>query len=143
MRTDAARPAVASARTQRPSGRGVTARGVVVLVLVGTAAVGIVELVIVGHRGHLFGVAFAVAAAFGALAVRRRDLPAAMIAPPLLYCVLISVFSFIDTSDTTGSFLSRRTTYLAIAFVTGAPAMWIGTAAAVAIGWYRLRVRRA
>jgi hypothetical protein len=111
-------------------------------VLLGTAAIGIVELVIVGHRGHLFGVAFAVAAAVGALVVRRRDLPAAMIAPPLLYCVLIGVFSLIDTTDTTGSFLSRRTTYLAIGFVTGAPALWIGTAAAVAIGWYRLRVRR-
>jgi Domain of unknown function (DUF6542) len=123
----------------RTSGRGVTGRGTVVLIVVVTAVVGLLEVVIGGHRGHLFGIAFAATSAAGALVVRRRDLPVAMIAPPLLYTLLIVLMSAIDTKDATGSLRSREAVYLANAFVTGAPAMWTGTAAAAAIGWYRLR----
>jgi hypothetical protein len=123
----------------RLSGRGVTGRGTVVLIVVVTAVVGLLEVVIGGHRGHLFGIAFAATSAVGALVVRRRDLAVAMIAPPLLYTLLIVAMSTIDTKDATGGLGSREAVYLANAFVTGAPAMWIGTAAAVAIGWYRLR----
>ena len=123
----------------RKPGRGVTGRGTVVLIVVVTAVVGLLEVVIGGHRGHLFGIAFAVTSAVGALVVRRRDLAVAMIAPPLLYSFLIVAMSAIDTKDTTGSLGSREAVYLANAFITGAPAMWTGTAAAIAIGWYRLR----
>ena len=66
-----------------------TGRGTVVLIVVVTAIIGLLEVVIGGHRGHLFGIAFALTSAIGALVVRRRDLPIAMIAPPLSYLFLI------------------------------------------------------
>jgi hypothetical protein len=130
--------------TGRPwaGGRGVTARGVVVLIVVATGLVGGTEIAAGGHRGHLFGIVFAVASGVGALVARRRDLPAAMIAPPLIYCVLIAAMSLLDTKGATGSLSNRTAVYLATAFATGAPAIWAGTAAAAVIGWWRLRLHR-
>jgi hypothetical protein len=125
--------------TRRRSSSGATGRGVVVLILVLSAVVGLLEVVIGGHRGHAFAIAFVASSMAGALVVRRRDIPTAMVAPPLIYCVLIVLLSLIDTKDLTGGLATREVFYVANAFVTGAPTMWIATAAAAAIGWYRLR----
>jgi hypothetical protein len=130
-----------SRRARVVSGRGVTGRGVVVLILVVTAVVGISEIALSGHRGHFFGIAFVVSSAAGALVVRRRDLRVAMIAPPLLYCVLIALISLVDTSGGAGGLVDREAVYLADAFVTGAPTIWIGSVAAALIGVYRLRAK--
>lgn len=130
----------ASPATRRPP--GVTGRGVVVLIFVATLVGGLLDTMISGHRGHMFGVVFAVASALGALGVRRRDLRTAMVAPPLEYCVLIGVMSLIDQGGLSGGLATREAFYLGNAFVTGAPAIWVGTALACGIGWYRLRKPR-
>jgi hypothetical protein len=124
------------------SGRGVTGRGVVVLILILTGLVGLLEVAFAGHRGAAFAVAFVLTSAVGALVVRRRDLPAAIIAPPLLYCVLIAALSVVDTHDQGGGFITRKAIYVGNAFVTGAPTLWTGTLAAAAIVWYRHRAGR-
>jgi hypothetical protein len=121
------------------AGRGVTGRGVIALILVTTLLAGLIGVVVDGHRGRLFGVVFVVASAVGAVVVRRRDLPVAMVAPPLLYCVLIALMSLVDQAGLEGGFASREVFYIGNAFVTGAPTIWSGTALAVAIGWYRRR----
>lgn len=121
------------------SGRGVTGRGIVVLILLVTGITGLVEVTLAGHRGHAFAITFVVTSAIGALVVRRRDLPAALIAPPLLYCILIVAMSAVDTNGATGGFVTREGVYVANAFVTGAPALWAGTAAAALVAWYRHR----
>jgi hypothetical protein len=128
-------------RSRTPARRspGVTGRGACVLIAVATFIGGLLDLAISGHRGHLFGVLFAIASALGALAVRKKDLRVAMVAPPMLYCVLIFVMSLIDQGGLTGGLLTREAFYLGNAFVTGAPAMWVGSLLAAAIGWYRLR----
>jgi hypothetical protein len=130
----------ASPATRRPP--GVTGRGVVVLIFVATLVGGLLDMMISGHRGHMFGVVFAVASALGALGVRRRDLRTAMVTPPLVYCVLIGVMSLIDQGGLSGGLATREAFYLGNAFVTGAPAIWVGTALACGIGWYRLRKPR-
>jgi hypothetical protein len=126
-----------AASGQVVSGRGVTGRGVIVLTLFGTAIVGLLGVAISGHRGPPFAITFVTTCAIGALLVRRRDIRTAMVAPPLLYCVLIVLISAFDTHGETGGFVSREGLYLGNAFVTGAPTLWAGTAAAVGIGWYR------
>jgi hypothetical protein len=118
---------------------GITGRGVVVLILLVTAVAGAGAVLAGGHRGHAFGIAFVATAAVGALLVRRKDIVTAMIAPPLLYCLLVVLMSFIDTKGQTGGLLTRKAVYVADAFITGAPAIWTGTALAAAIGWYRRR----
>jgi hypothetical protein len=124
------------------SGRGVTGRGVVVLILMLTGLVGLLEVAFVGHRGAAFAFVFMFTSAVGALVVRRRDLPTAIVAPPLLYCVLITALSVVDTHDQSGGFITRKAVYIGNAFVTGAPTLWIGTAIAAAIVWYRHRAGR-
>jgi hypothetical protein len=121
------------------SGRGITGRGIVALIAVTTFVGGLADLVISGHRSFLFAIAFVITSALGAFVVRRRDLPAAMIAPPLIYCVLIVFMSVIDQSGLTGGLATREGYYIGNAFVTGAPTIWIGTAVAAAIGYLRLR----
>lgn len=130
------RPTPQSGNRRRP---GLTGRGVCVLIAAATFVGGLLDMAVSGHRGHLFGVLFAVASALGALAVRKKDLRVAMIAPPLLYCVLIFVMSLIDRGGLAGGVLTREAFYLGNAFVTGAPAIWVGSLLAAAIGWYRLR----
>src|SRR5450432_1102040 len=132
------RPAMAST-ARVVSGRGVTGRGIIVLTLLGSALVGLLEVAVAGHRGHLFAIAFVATTAASALVVRRKDIRTAMVAPPLLYCVLIVLVSAFDTNGETGGFLTREGVYVGNAFVTGAPTLWAGTAAAVVIGWYRRR----
>ena len=129
-------------RTPRPTKRvpGLTGRGVCALIAVVTFVGGLADMAVSGHRSHLFGVLFAITSAIGALAVRKKDLRVAMIAPPLLYCALIFVMSLIDQGGLTGGLLTREGFYLGNAFVTGAPAIWTGSLLAGAIGWYRLRV---
>ncbi len=153
--TPAAEPAAAAApepvgslpkafnprRSAAPTRRapGLTDRGVCVLIALATFLGGMIDMATSGHRGHLFGVLFVIASALGALAVRKKDLRVAMIAPPLLYCALIFVMSLIDQAGLTGGRLTREAFYLGNAFVTGAPAIWSGSLLAAAIGWYRLR----
>jgi hypothetical protein len=141
-----ARPVTPRPNTPRPTtsrvsvssaGRGVTGRGVVVLVTAFTALVGIADVIASGHRGHLFGIAFALATAAGAYLVRRRDLLIAVVAPPLIYCALIVFMSLIDTDGTTGSLTTRIGVYIGDAFATGAPSIWAGTAAAGVVVWWR------
>ncbi|HEY5457256.1 MAG TPA: DUF6542 domain-containing protein [Acidothermaceae bacterium] len=142
-----AAPAGASTQT-RPqtghvvSGRGVTGRGVVVLILVLTGLVGLVEVALAGHRGAAFAFVFIFTSAVGALVVRRRDLPTSIFAPPLLYCVLITALSVVDTHDQSGGFITSKAVYIGNAFVTGAPTLWTGTVIAAAIVWYRHRAGR-
>ena len=125
------------------SGRGVTGRGVVVLILILTGLVGLLEVAFASHRGAAFAFVFVFTSAVGALVVRRRDLPTSIVAPPLLYCVLIAALSIVDTHDQSGGFITRKAIYFGNAFVTGAPTLWAGTAAAAAIVWYRHRAGRA
>jgi hypothetical protein len=144
---DPAASAAASTQT-RPqagrvvSGRGVTGRGVVVLILFGTGLIGLLEVAFAGHRGAAFAFIFVFTSAVGALIVRRRDLPTSIIAPPLLYCVLIAALSVVDTHDQSGGFITRKAVYIGNAFVTGAPTLWTGTILAAAIVWYRHRAGR-
>ena len=146
----AAQPATAAgASTQtRPqsgrvvSGRGVTGRGVVVLILVMAGLVGLIEVALAGHRGAAFAFVFVFTSAVGALVVRRRDLPTSIFAPPLIYCILITALSVVDTHDQSGGFITRKAVYIGNAFVTGAPTLWTGTVIAAAIVWYRHRAGR-
>jgi hypothetical protein len=114
---------------------------VVSIILVATFLAGLLDMAISGHRGHLFGVVFVASSAVGAVIVRRRGLPTAMIAPPLVYCLLIIVMSLIDRGGLAGGFRTTVVFYIGNAFVTGAPAIWSGTVLACLIGWYRLRRR--
>jgi hypothetical protein len=132
-----ANPSTAPNRRPSTEGVGITGRGVVVLITAIAALVGVIDVIASGSRGPLFGVAFVVAAAASAYLVRRRDLLVSVVAPPLIYCVLIGFMSLIDSGGTPGGLTTRVGVYIGDAFATGAPSIWLGTAAAAAISWWR------
>lgn len=114
-----------------------TGRGAVLLLTGATVLAGLVGIGLAGHRTGLFGLVFTVVAAVCAALVRRRDLATTVIAPPIVYCVALLLISFIDAGRFAGGLASREVVYLADAFVTGAPAIWAGTAAAGVVAVWR------
>ena len=93
--------------------------------------------------GTVFGLAYVLACGYAAWQVRRRDLVAAVVIPPLIFFLLVTGRALVDPG--TSHTMSARTLQVASDLATLAPFLWIGTALAVVIvivRW-RLGVRRA
>ena len=111
---------------------GLTAPGVFVVV----GAVSLVAMVLDtftgGGVGWLFGGLFVAVSGYAALQVRRSDLVWALIAPPLVFAVLVCGHAFWTT---TGDLLPRLVALGNALFDLG-PMLWVGTGlAAVIVGW--------
>ena len=132
-------PSAQSARRPAESG-GITAVG---LFLLEAAILGVAALLIAwisDGLGGLFQILFVVVAAFGALRVRRRDLIAGFIVPPLAYAAAIVIGSpalGLGRSVAVG-IGSNLASYLAV----GAPWLFLGTLVAFGICVWRGRTGR-
>lgn len=84
-----------------------------------------------------FAVCFVVGCALAALLVHREDLKAAVVMPPLVYCVLALVGGAIGRTPAAGSFLKSQGLELVAALVLGAPVLFAATAAALVIALVR------
>lgn len=129
-----------AARVQRAE-VGLTAPGVAVVVLAGSL-VGLLIDAFTLDSGTIFAIAFVASCAYAAVQVRRRDLLAAVVIPPLVFLVLVVGRALIDPSSTTS--LSARLLDVASELATQAPALWVGTGVAaviVLIRWHRGRAR--
>lgn len=128
-------PAADGPRVQR-SEAGLTAPGVAVVVLAATLVGVLVDRFTV-DSGVVFGVAYVASCIYVALQVRRRDLLAAVVVPPLVFFVLTTARALFDpgASHTT----SARMLTVASDLATLAPALWIGTALAALIVLVRWR----
>ena len=122
-------------RVQRAE-HGLTAPGVAVVVLAGSL-VGLLIDAFTIDSGTIFGVAYVASCVYAALQVRRRDLLAAVVVPPLVFLVLtVGELLF----NGTGGGLSDRVLDLVSELATHAPALWTGTVlAAIIVGvrWKR------
>ena len=98
---------------------------------------GLVLVALTDGLGIVFQVAFVALAAFGALRVRRTDLLAAFIVPPLAYASAIVVAS--PALGITGGFFVGITANLGTYLSTGAPWLFLGTFLAFGIAVYRGR----
>jgi hypothetical protein len=112
---------------------------VVVLLLLIAGAGGAGDALLNDSLGRLFDVTFIVACVLGALLVRHGTLATAIVAPPIVYAVLIVVLDVFVVRPS-GGWVSGQVVAAGDALVTGAPAIWLGTAlAAVIVGLRRLR----
>jgi hypothetical protein len=94
--------------------------GLILVEFVPTATVALAAAAIVGGIGLLPNLVFAVVCIFGALRIRRSDLLAAVIAPPLVYAASLVVAGFALRGKSGGLLLNLGATlgeYLAV----GAP----------------------
>lgn len=89
--------------------------------------------------GWIFGGIFILASVYAALQVRRADMAAATIAPPLVFAVLVVGYEFFTT---TGDLLAKSVGGMN-GLLDDGPMLWIGTGLAVLIVVYRVwQVRR-
>lgn len=140
--TDAApgqRSTGAVGRAQPRKGVSLTGRGAVLCLFILTLLGGLADEAISGHRGGIFSVAFVLVATAAAWLVRRRDLAATVIAPPLVYCVVVAVISVAGSGSATGGLLTREGVTFSTSFITGTPWLWLGSAGAGAVAWWRSR----
>ncbi len=131
----------ASASNQAPrvqrAEHGLTSPGVAVVVFAGTL-VGLLIDAFTIDSGVIVGVAFVASCLYAALQVRRSDLLAAVLVPPLVFLVLTVGRELIAPESSGG--LSTKVLQVASDLATAAPALWAGTALAgvvVAVRWRR------
>jgi hypothetical protein len=134
-RTSAGGPA------RRPqAAAGLTAVGVLVIVFVGSLVGLLAGAFTSGSIGWMFGICFVAITAYTSFQVRRRDIAAALIVPPLVFAVLVIAYEFFSQS---GSAIDRFAFGLN-EILDAAPTLWIATGVAVVIVAYRIwRERRA
>lgn len=125
---------------RRSDSGGLTAIG---LFLVESAALGVVALILgwlADGLGIVFQILFVVVAAVGALRVRRRDLIAGFIVPPLAYATAIVIAS--PSLGLGKNAVLGLGSNLASFLAVGAPWLFLGTFTAFALCVWRGRTGR-
>lgn len=112
---------------------GLTAPGVFVVVGAVSLVAMVVDTFVGSGVGWLFGGFFVAVSGYAALQVRRSDLVWAVIAPPLVFAVLVCTHAFWTT---TGDLLPRVVA-LGNALFDQGPILWIGTGLAAGIVAWR------
>lgn len=131
------------------SGSGLTAGGATLLMLILCALGAAADLLLWGDLRWGFGGCFLLGCVWSALRLRRRDLAAAVIAPPLVYAVTLLAAAVVSRAwpgggtggaGGAGAGLQRNALELVTALALGAPVLLTGTGlAAVIAGTRRLR----
>jgi hypothetical protein len=138
----ATRPAKdAKARVQRGSVPGLTAAGVAVIVLGASALGAVIDSIVRSDLGPVFAIMFIASSVYAATQVRRRDLLAAVIVPPLVFLTVLGVHELISPTGASRAMIDL-TGDLVSTLALNAPTLWIGTGAAAVIVFVRHRRRR-
>ena len=126
-------------RSRPAQAPGLTAPGVTVIVFAGSLVGMLLDVFTGGGLGWLFGVAFIASSAYAAFQVRRADRAAAIIAPPLVFAVLVMADKFIGSA---GDIVAKSVGALN-ALLDYGPMLWIGSGLSVLIvGFTMWRERR-
>ena len=107
----------------RSAQRGLTYSGVVVIVIGVTVLVALAEALLRNEIGLLTGVALLVSSVYCAFAVRRADIWAAVVIPPLAFLVALLTAGQLTIRAKTGGLLVREGALLFVSLATNAP--WI------------------
>lgn len=117
--------------------RGLTATGAVALALVLGMAGGLVDVLTGPGLRTVFAICFVAGCGLAALLVHREDLVAAVVIPPLVYCVLALLAGAVESTVGSQSLLTRQALELLNALVLGAPVLLTATGLALAIAVMR------
>ena len=136
-----ARPAKdAKARVQRGGAPGLTAPGVAVIVLGASALGAVIDSIVRGDLGTFFAIMFVASSVYAATQVRRRDLLAAVIVPPLVFLTILGVHELVSPTGTSRALIDLVGD-LVSTLALNAPTLWLGTGAAAVIVFVRHRRR--
>jgi hypothetical protein len=107
----------------RSAQRGLTYSGVVVIVIGVTVLVALAEALLRNEIGMLTGIALLVSSVYCAVVVRRADIWAAVVIPPLAFLVALLTAGQLTIRAKTGGLLVREGALLFVSLATNAP--WI------------------
>lgn len=107
-----------------------------------TAVTAFGEITLMGAIGWLTGLVFVIASLGSALAIRRRDLATAVIAPPLAFLLAISLAVQPSTLGATGNLVLQEASAIFTALAFNAPWVFAGTIGALAIVLIRTAILR-
>jgi len=114
----------------------------VLLVLLMTATGAAVDQAIGSGLGVGFAVGYVVGALLGVLLVHRRDLLASVVAPPLVYVIVVLVSSSLTSGSGSGSVVVRYGLELVNELILGAPVLLGATAGTLVLAVVRWRGTR-
>ncbi len=120
---------------------GLTYSGVVVIVVGVTVLVAIAEALLRNEIGVLTGVALLASSVYCALVVRRADIWAAVVIPPLAFLIALLTAGQLTIRGKTGGLLVREGALLFVSLATNAP--WILGTTLVCLVIVLVRRRRA
>jgi len=132
-------PPAAAAAPAKGGSVGLTYSGVMVVVIAATVLVAFLEAVVRKEIGWLTGVALLVSTVYAAVFVRRADIWAAVVAPPLAFLVATLTAGQL-TLGATGSLLEREGFMVFKSLAVNAP--WILASTVVALVIVLVRRRR-
>jgi hypothetical protein len=125
----------------RSAQRGLTYSGVVVIVVGVTVLVALAEALLRNEIGVLTGIALLVSSVYCAIVVRRTDIWAAVVIPPLAFLVALLTAGQLTIRAKTGGLLVREGALLFVSLATNAP--WILGTTLVCLVIVLVRRRRA
>ena len=125
----------------RSGDRGLTYSGVVVIVVGATVLVALAEALLRKEIGAITGVALLVSSVYSAVVVRRADIWAAVVIPPLAFLVAVLTAGQLTILGKSGGLLVREGALLFVSLATNAP--WILGTTLVCLVIVLVRRRRA
>src|SRR3954452_1586706 len=128
-------------RVQRGGAPGLTAPGVAVIVLGASVLGAVIDSVVRGDLGPFFAVLFVASSVYAATQVRRRDLLAAVIVPPLVFLAVLVVHELLSPTGKSRALIDLVGDIVST-LALNAPTLWLGTVAAAVIVFVRYRRRR-
>ena len=121
----------------RSPSAGLHTSGATVLLLALGLAGGLFDVLTGPGLRLTFAVCFVAGAGLAALLVRRRDLAATVVMPPLVYCVIALVAGAVQGAPAAGSFVVQQALELFTALVLEAPALMAATGLALVVALAR------
>jgi hypothetical protein len=125
-------------RVQRGSAPGLTAPGVAVVVLAASVVGAVIDTTVGNDLGPFFAVLFVAASLYAATQVRRPDLFAAIIVPPLVFLSIITAHEILAPTGKSRALIDLLGDLIS-ALALGAPTLWAGTVVAAVVVFLRHR----
>ena len=110
--------------------------------MLGASALGaVIDSIVRSDLGPFFAIMFVASSVYAATQVRRRDLLAAVIVPPLVFLSIIGAHEILSPTGKSRALIDM-TGDLVSTLALNAPTLWIGTGAAGVIVFVRYRRSR-
>jgi hypothetical protein len=130
----------AKPRVQRGGVPGLTAAGVAVIVLAASTLGAVIDSIVGDDLGPFFAVLFVASSVYAATQVRRRDLLAAVIVPPLVFLTILGAHEILSPTGKSQAAIDLMGD-LVSSLALNAPTLWVGTGAAAVVVFVRHRRR--